>query len=63
LEVPVRLSISAYSVFEWVLTGRNYEEQLRRLKRRVKLEQDSLRFHPLSRQTLGQVETWAMGHL
>jgi CRISPR-associated protein Cas2 len=47
-----------YSVFECVLASDQYHELRRRLKKRVKLEQDSVRFYPLSRHTLAQVEVW-----
>ncbi|MBW4418971.1 MAG: CRISPR-associated endonuclease Cas2 [Myxacorys californica WJT36-NPBG1] len=47
-----------YSVFECVLTPEKYGELRRRLKKRVKDEEDSLRFYPLSRHTLAQVEVW-----
>ncbi|NEQ64544.1 MAG: CRISPR-associated endonuclease Cas2 [Symploca sp. SIO2D2] len=49
-----------YSVFECVLSQAKYDELLKRLKRQVKLSEDSLRFYPLSRHTLGQVETWGV---
>jgi CRISPR-associated protein Cas2 len=47
-----------YSVFECVLTVEKYQELCRRLRVRVKLEEDSVRFYPLSRHTLEQVEIW-----
>lgn len=47
-----------YSVFECVLTQAKYDELRLRLKERVKLEEDNVRFYPLSRHTLSQVETW-----
>lgn len=47
-----------YSVFECVLTAAKYKELRQRLKRRVKLEEDSVRFYPLSQHTLSQVEVW-----
>jgi CRISPR-associated protein Cas2 len=43
-----------YSVFECVLSADKYQELCRRLKKRVKLSEDSLRFYPLSRHTLSQ---------
>ena len=46
-----------YSVFECVLTSAKYDELRQRLRPKVKSE-DSVRFYPLSRHTLNQVETW-----
>ncbi len=45
-----------YSVFECVLTAVKYEELSRRLHKRIKLSEDSVRFYPLSRHTLDQVK-------
>jgi len=50
-----------YSVFECVLSQAKYDELLKRLKGQVKLSEDSLRFYPLSRHTLGQVKIWGVG--
>ena len=50
-----------YSVFECLLTPTQYDELRSRLKKSVKLSEDSVRFYPLSRHTLGQVETWGVG--
>jgi len=50
-----------YSVFECVLSEDKYEELRRRLKKKVKLTEDNVRFYPLSRHTLGQVELWGVG--
>lgn len=47
-----------YSVFECVLTPEKYRELQKRLRKRIKVEEDSIRFYPLSGHTLGQVETW-----
>ncbi|UIE39266.1 CRISPR-associated endonuclease Cas2 [Leptodesmis sichuanensis] len=47
-----------YSVFECVLTTGKYDELQRRLKQRIKLQEDSVRFYPLSGHTLAQVEVW-----
>lgn len=47
-----------YSVFECVLSEQKYAELQQRLRPRLKLEEDSVRFYPLSRHTLGQVEVW-----
>ncbi|MDF5724792.1 MAG: CRISPR-associated endonuclease Cas2 [Rhizonema sp. PD37] len=49
-----------YSVFECLQQGK-YKELCQRLKKRIKLAEDSIRFYPLSRHTLGQVETWGAG--
>ncbi|MBD2054626.1 CRISPR-associated endonuclease Cas2 [Oculatella sp. FACHB-28] len=37
-----------YSVFESVLTASKYDELRKRLRKRVKSEEDSLRFYPIS---------------
>jgi CRISPR-associated protein Cas2 len=50
-----------YSVFECMLTQAKYDELCSRLKKQVKLKEDSVRFYPLSRHTLGQVQTWGVG--
>ncbi len=50
-----------YSVFECLLEQGKYKELCQRLKKRIKLAEDSIRFYPLSRHTLGQVETWGVG--
>lgn len=50
-----------YSVFECVLTQVKYDELRQRLKKKVKLTEDNVRFYPLSRHTLGQVEVWGIG--
>ncbi len=47
-----------YSVFECVLSEAKYTELRKRLKRRIKLPEDSVRFYPLSGHTLSQVEVW-----
>lgn len=47
-----------YSVFECILTQAQYKELRERLRKRVKLSEDSVRFYPLSKHTLSQVETW-----
>jgi CRISPR-associated protein Cas2 len=47
-----------YSVFECLLSEVKYEELQKRLWRRVKLEEDSVRFYPLSQHTLGRVVLW-----
>ncbi len=50
-----------YSVFECLLSQDKYKELCKRLNKRVKLAEDSVRFYPLSRHTLAQVETWGTG--
>lgn len=45
-----------YSVFECVLPRVKYRELRDLLRLHVKIEQDSVRFYPLSEHTLGQVE-------
>jgi CRISPR-associated protein Cas2 len=47
-----------YSVFECLLTQDKYDELRSRLRKRVKLSEDSVRLYPLSKHTLSQVETW-----
>jgi CRISPR-associated protein Cas2 len=47
-----------FSVFECVLTAQKFDELRRRLNKQVKLAEDSVRFYPLSKHTLAQVETW-----
>lgn len=47
-----------YSVFECVLSVEKFRELQKRLQKRVKVGEDSVRFYPLSRHTLGQVEVW-----
>ncbi|GAA6614989.1 MULTISPECIES: CRISPR-associated endonuclease Cas2 [Nostocales] len=50
-----------YSVFECQLPPSKYKELCQRLKKKVKLAEDSVRFYPLSQHTWGQVETWGVG--
>ncbi|WNZ23853.1 MAG: CRISPR-associated endonuclease Cas2 [Leptolyngbya sp. IPPAS B-1204] len=47
-----------YSVFECVLPSRKYDELRSRLRARINIKEDSVRFYPLSGHTLGQVEVW-----
>jgi CRISPR-associated protein Cas2 len=47
-----------YSVFECILDRQRYRELKSRLRRRVQLPEDSVRFYPLSNHTLSQVEVW-----
>ncbi|WP_407882719.1 CRISPR-associated endonuclease Cas2 [Scytonema sp. NUACC26] len=41
-----------------MLTDNQYKEMQKRLQMQVKLGEDSVRFYPLSRHTLLQVEVW-----
>lgn len=50
-----------YSVFECVLTQTKYDELRRRLKKRIKSSEDSVRLYPLSGHTLAQIEVWGVG--
>lgn len=50
-----------YSVFECVLTPVKYDELRQRLRKKVNLTEDNIRFYPLSRHTLGQVDVWGIG--
>ncbi|MEC4814033.1 MAG: CRISPR-associated endonuclease Cas2 [Scytonema sp. PMC 1069.18] len=50
-----------YSVFECKLTSAQYKELCQRLKKKVKLSEDSVRFYPLSQHTLDQVQAWGVG--
>ncbi|MEI6443771.1 MAG: CRISPR-associated endonuclease Cas2 [Nostocales cyanobacterium ELA583] len=50
-----------YSVFECQLNTEKYDDLRRRLRKVLKLEEDNIRFYPLSRHTLSQVETWGVG--
>lgn len=47
-----------FSAFECVLDDRKFEELRSRLVKVVKMDQDSVRFYPISRHTLGQVVVW-----
>lgn len=47
-----------YSVFECVLSPLEFRELKGRLKRVVKLPDDSVRMYPMSGHTAGQVEVW-----
>ncbi len=46
------------SVFECVLPSALFAELKKRLKGRVNLEEDSIRFYVVSGHTIGQVEVW-----
>lgn len=47
-----------YSVFECVLTTSQYNELHQRLRKKVKLSEDKIRFYPLSGHTLNQIQVW-----
>lgn len=47
-----------YSVFECRLSPQKYTELRQRLRERVKISEDNVRFYPLSGHTLNQVEVW-----
>lgn len=47
-----------YSVFECVLPEAKYRELCKRLKKKMKAGEDSVRIYPLSGHTLSQVEVW-----
>jgi CRISPR-associated protein Cas2 len=47
-----------YSVFECILSQPKYDELRERLKKKVEVEEDSVRFYPVSSHTFSQVETW-----
>lgn len=48
------------SVFEGVLTQVKYDEVRQTLKKKIKSTEDNVRFYPLLRHTLGQVEVWGI---
>lgn len=50
-----------YSVFECDLAAEKYSKLCRRLKKLIKLDEDSVRSYPVSQHTLGQVEIWGVG--
>lgn len=47
-----------YSVFECVLDKDKFEELKLRLRKKIKPEEDSVRFYPLTSYVLAQVEIW-----
>lgn len=47
-----------YSVFECVLDKDKFEELKLRLRKKIKPEEDSVRFYPLTSYALAQVEIW-----
>lgn len=47
-----------FSAFECVLNDCKFEELRSRLAKVVRMDEDSVRFYPISRHTLGQVVIW-----
>jgi CRISPR-associated protein Cas2 len=47
-----------YSVFECLLSAVKYKALRQRLKKRVNVAEDSVRFYPISGHTINQVEIW-----
>ncbi|WP_013334534.1 CRISPR-associated endonuclease Cas2 [Gloeothece verrucosa] len=47
-----------YSVFECVLNKAKYEKLRQRLRKRIKEDEDKVRFYPVSEHTFQQVEVW-----
>ncbi len=50
-----------YSTFECVLPTAKFAELQRRLGKLINLDEDSIRFYPVSGHTLGNVQTWGVG--
>lgn len=50
-----------YSVFECQLSTQQYHDLHSRLKKIIKLQEDNIRFYPLSKHTISQVEAWGVG--
>ena len=47
-----------FSAFECVLSERKFDELCCRLLKVVKIDEDSVRFYPIPKHTLGQVVIW-----
>jgi CRISPR-associated protein Cas2 len=47
-----------YSVFECVLNQDKCNELKARLRKQIKLSEDSVRFYPLSQHTFSKIEIW-----
>lgn len=47
-----------YSVFECILNKDKFNELKARLRKQIKLPEDSVRFYPLSQHTFSKIETW-----
>jgi CRISPR-associated protein Cas2 len=47
-----------YSVFECLLPSSKYKELQQRLKRKVNLSEDNVRFYPISGHTVEQIQVW-----
>ncbi|MEN9224407.1 MAG: CRISPR-associated endonuclease Cas2 [Thermostichus sp. HHBFW_bins_43] len=52
-----------YSVFECLLELDQYQNLQRRLRKRLNLAEDQVRFYPLSAHTLSRVEAWGGAEL
>jgi CRISPR-associated protein Cas2 len=50
-----------YSVFECVLDRDQYRQLGDRLKKRINLEEDSIRIYPITKNSLQQVKNWGVG--
>jgi CRISPR-associated protein Cas2 len=50
-----------YSAFECILSRAKFDELRSRVEQKVNLEEDSIRFYPISRHTLGQGEVLGVG--
>ena len=50
-----------YSVFECQLSTQQYRDLHSRLKKIIKLQEDNIRFYPLSKHTIPQIEAWGVG--
>lgn len=51
-----------YSVFECVLDKGRYRQLRDRLKKRINLEEDSIRIYPIVKSSLSKVKTWGAGN-
>ena len=49
-----------YSVFECVLPNHKYLELQHRIKSKLNLAEDNVRFYPLSQHTASGIETWGI---
>ncbi len=47
-----------YSVFECVLSDKKLQELKQRLRKRVNLQEDSLRFYAIPTYSFGQIDVW-----
>lgn len=51
-----------YSVFECVLDKNRYRQLSDRLKKRINLEEDSIRIYPIVKSSLPKIQTWGVGN-